>query len=191
MPQMHKYFNVSGIFTKKCNCNKFGDILDYDLLKKRFKETKNILTNLTLIAEHPGKEHYLYECQNCAQLWQRSLSWMDGNKQYVYQVPQIEKEVWKCMPFVQPDDLFVRTGVINQYLERGTFQEQNFQCRRSDCSHHAIKLSVFCIVHQMQNIGIEATLPNDVTWFLPYEKELVELTYERLSELPNYKKYHQ
>lgn len=174
---------------KTCTCNKYGDILDYDLLKKRFKVTKNILTNLTLIAEHPEKEHYLYECVKCGQLWQRSLSWMDGNKPYVFKVPKIEIEIWKCNPFVQPDDLFVRTGVIRHYLDRATFEEKNSLCRHSDCSHHAIKFSVFCIVHQMQNIGIKATFPDDITWFLPYEKKLVEPTYERLSKMPNYKKY--
>lgn len=174
---------------KTCNCNNYSDILDYDFLKKRFRETKNILSTLGLIAEHPEKEHLLYKCRNCGQSWQRSLSWMDGNRQYVFKVPEIDVEKWKEKPFVQPDDLFVRTGVVRHYLERTTFEEQNTLCRHNECSHNAIKLSIFCIVHHMENIGIKTTLPDNVTWFYPFEKRLIELTYERLSEMPNYKKY--
>jgi hypothetical protein len=40
----------------------------------------------------------------------------------------------------------------------------------------------------MKNIGIKIKLPEDVTWFAPYEKELLEVTFEKLSALPTYKK---
>jgi len=174
---------------EKCICNKYSDILDYGALTKRFKDTKNIFSYLTLIAEHPEKEHRLYQCETCGQLWQRSLSWMDGNEQYIFKVPKINIGEWKEKPFVQPDDLFVRTGVVRQYLERAIFEEQNVICRHAGCTHYSIKLSVFCVIHHMESIGIKLTLPDNNTWFPPFEKELVELTYERLSELPNYKKY--
>ena len=171
-----------------CHCNQYGDILNYDLLKKRYRETKNILANLLVIAEHPEKEHFLYKCANCGQQWQRSLSWMDGNKPYAFKVPPIEIEVWKQRPFVQPDDLFAITGGIDLYLERATFEEQSTLCKNSTCSHHAIKFSVFCIVHHMENLGIRVSIPDNYTWFPPFEKGHIELTYQRLSELPNYKK---
>ncbi|MGC4104067.1 hypothetical protein [Ferruginibacter sp.] len=174
---------------KVCNCNIYGDILEYTQLKDRFKDTKKILSDLKLLAQHPEKEHQLYQCVNCGQYWQKSMSWMDGNKQYVFKVREIEVTEWKEQPFVQPDDLFARTGIVNQYLKRATFEEQETLCRHPSCPHHAIQLSIFCIVHHMESIKIATTIPDNVTWFPPFEKKHLELSYERLSELPNYKKY--
>jgi len=176
---------------KKCRCDSYEDILDYGILKKRFKETKSLLKNLEIISEHPGKEHFLYICNNCEHYWQRSLSWMDGNKQYFFKVPKIDIREWMSKPFVQPDELFTSTGMIRQYLDRATLEEQSTLCRHAECSHHTMRLSVFCIIHHMESIGIKSMPPENVTWFPPFEKEFIEPTYEKISELPKYKKYKQ
>lgn len=171
-----------------CNCKKISDILDYASLKKRFKETKSILTGLDIVAGHPEKEHQLLRCGTCGQCWQRSLSWTDGNKSYVFKVVDIEVEEWERRPFVQPDELLVRSGVIRQYLERGVFEEQPGICKQAGCTNYRIKLSVFCIIHQMENVGVKLTSKEGYTWFTPYEKEMFEPTYQWLREMPNYKK---
>ena len=171
-----------------CNCKIYTDLSDNPSLTKRIKETKGILSDLTLIAEHTDKEHKLYKCPVCGQYWQRTTSWTAGVKPYVYKVPFIEIDEWKNKPFVKPDELFVRVGLVQQYLSRATFEEKNEKCRHESCNNNAIKMSVFCIIHHLPNINIKVTLPDDKTWFSPYEKHNYELTLERLCAMPNYKK---
>lgn len=170
-----------------CNCAKYDHLLDNDSLDKRFKETKKIVAGLESIAKDSTGEHHLLHCTTCGQNWQRSLSWMDGNKEYVFKVVDIDTAQWTKKPFVQPDDLFVRSGSVNMFLSRATFEEQNEKCRRDDCNNQAVKMSPFCLVHHMESIGIKASLPDSNTWFSPYERENFELTIERLKELPTYK----
>lgn len=172
-----------------CNCKEYSDILDHPSLKKRFKETKSILSNLKLIAEHQGKEHKLYECKVCGQFWQRTTCWTAGVKHYAYKVPSIKIEEWKGKPYIKPDELFASVGHFQQYISRAIFEEQNVKCKSEGCNNNAIKMSVLCVIHHLQNINIKITLPEDKTWFPPYEKHQFELAFERLCELPNYKKF--
>ena len=171
----------------QCNCKIYDDIADRPSLEKRFKYTKKIISGLTLIADHPNGEHKLYHCKNCGQYWQFSMSWMDGNKKYIFQVPEISVDIWKEKPFVQPDDLLVRSGHIVMYLEGVTFIEQDSKCRREGCDNNAIKMSVLCALHHLNSINIKVTLPDNETWFAPYEKSKYELTIDFLKSLPNYK----
>lgn len=170
-----------------CTCNLYKDLDGRAALNKRGHDTKRILDALQKIAEHPQGEHRLYKCPVCAQMWQRSLDWMRGNKPYVFKVDTIAIEDWLHMPFVQPDELFNRAGHVEQYLERAFFEEQETFCRIEGCQEHAIKFSVVCAYHHMQNIGIKANLPDEYRWFGPYIKSNFEYTIEQLKTLPNYR----
>lgn len=170
-----------------CACNRYTDISDRDLLNKRSKETKKLTGDLTLLAEHAQKEHTLYKCPVCGQLWQLSLDWMGGNKPYIFKVPNISQADWTEKPFVQPDELFNRIARIQLYLKNTLFVETHDLCRKDGCANHALKLSVFCAVHHMENIGIKAELPDDYRWFEPYYKENYAFGIEQLKNLPNYK----
>lgn len=173
-----------------CLCNQYNDISDRDLLNKRSKETKKLTSDLTLLAVHAQKEHKLYKCPACDQLWQLSLDWMGGNKPYIFKVPNISETEWIIKPYVQPDELFNRIARIQLYLKDALFVETHDQCRKDECFNHAIKLSIFCAMHHMESIGIKTTLPNEFTWFDPYFKENYEFGIEQLKKLPNYKAFN-
>lgn len=172
-----------------CNCEKYTDLPDRPSLNKRGHDTKSIIDTLVLVAESADTEHKLYKCPTCGQFWQRSLDWMRGNKAYIFKVPNVEIDQWKAKQFVQPDELFSRVGHVQQYLDRVTFEEQAAICRQDGCDNHAIKRSVFCALHHMENIGMTKSLPDDYTWFTPYDKENFKLSIERLKQLPTYKPY--
>jgi hypothetical protein len=169
-----------------CNCNSYKDLDTGSAITKREKETKKILNGMDLLAEDATGEHNLYKCPGCGQFWQRSLAWMDGNKPYAFKVPTIEIETWKRLPYVQPDELFARVGSVEQYLERARFVEKAEICRREGCEEHAIQLSVLCAFHHMENIGFGNRLPQNCTWFSPYEQVDYVLSNRYLKTLPNY-----
>jgi hypothetical protein len=171
-----------------CRCKNFEDIDGPAALNKRMRETKRILGDLKFIGEHSGKEHRLYQCTACGQMWQRSLSWMEGNKPYAFKVPSIDIGQWLQKPFVQPDELFSRIGHVQLYLDRATFEEQAATCKFPDCGERSIKFSVFCAFHHMQNIGIKSNVTDEYRWFHPYLKANYEFGIEQLKALPNYKK---
>ena len=173
----------------ECTCNTYDDLLDRPSLNSRGHQTKKIIDTLTFLAAHSEKEHMLYKCSVCGQLWQRSLDWVRGNKAYIFKVPNITEVEWAAKPFVQPDELFNRVGRIQQYLERAFFEETPNKCRHESCSNQAIILSVFCAFHHMENIGLVSEMTDEYRWFEPYVKRNFEFGIEQLKTLPNYKSY--
>jgi predicted RNA-binding Zn-ribbon protein involved in translation (DUF1610 family) len=171
-----------------CKCKNYEDPDSRAALNKRAAETKRISAALQFIAEHPGKEHRLYECPVCGQMWQRSMAWMLGNKAYLFKVPPIENEQWLQQPFVQPDELLSRIAHVQLYLDRAFFEEQAALCKSPDCGEHSIKFSVFCAFHHMQSIGIKAEFNDEYRWFGPYTRSNYEFNIGQLKKLPNYKK---
>lgn len=170
-----------------CSCSQYTDISDRPSLNNRGHETKRIINSLTLIATHSEKEHELYKCMTCGQFWQRSLDWIRGNKPYIFKVPDTLVTEWTIKPFVQPDDLFNRIAVIQQYLGRATFEETAELCRKDGCSNQAIKLSVLCAFHHMESLGLKSKMTDEFTWFAPYLKSNYEFGIDQLKALPNYK----
>jgi hypothetical protein len=57
-----------------CRCNDYKDLDDQPALNKRGHDTKRIADALQLIAEHPQKEHRLYRCSACGQMWHQFRS---------------------------------------------------------------------------------------------------------------------
>ena len=170
-----------------CSCSQYADISDRPSLNSRGQETKRIINSLTQIATHSEKEHELYKCLTCGQFWQRSLDWIRGNKPYIFKVPDTLETEWTIKPFVQPDDLFNRIAVIQQYLGRATFEETSELCRKDGCTNHAIKLSVLCAFHHMESLGLKSKMTDEFTWFAPYLKSNYEFGIDQLKALPNYK----
>lgn len=181
---LKRHFNVTS--TGSCKCAGYTDLKTRPEINKRGYETKKIMTGFEQLTEDNSGEHKLYKCPACGQLWQRSLDWLRGNKAYAFKVPAIDIATWITQPFVRPDELFNRVGRIEQYLEHARFEEKAELCRREDCSEHAIKLSVLCALHHMENIGLGNTLPGHCTWFSPYEPDDYILTMRYLKSLPNY-----
>jgi hypothetical protein len=185
-----KISDLKDIFSSKnnkCNCLKFNTIENNDDLEKRIKETAKIISNLRLIEKINDLGTSLYECEKCGQQWQESLSWMHGNSKYVFKVPKIEIKDWKEMPYIEPNKIFLYIGNIQMYFNRTTFEEKEEKCKKDNCYNQAIKLSVLCILHQMESIGIKLELPSGYRWFNPYEKEKILINMTVIKEHPNYK----
>lgn len=174
-----------------CNCNQYPDLDEGAALQKRCSQTKKTLGLLQLLSLHESGEHKLYRCAKCGQLWQRSLAWALGNREYLFKVPQIDSEAWLARPFFPPDELFLRSGSVGLYLERAQFVEQEALCRSAGCPEHSIKFSVFCALHHMQNLGIKTGPPGDYRWFGPYLEENFSVTMKQLKALPNYTSWNE
>jgi hypothetical protein len=170
-----------------CSCSQYADISDRPSLNNRGHETKKIINSLILIATHSEKEHELYKCPTCGQFWQRSLDWIRGNKPYIFKVPNTLESEWTIKPYVQPDNLFNRIAVIEQYTGRASFEETAELCRKDGCSNQAIKLSVLCAFHHMESLGLKSKMTDEFTWFAPYLKNNYEFGIDQLKALPNYK----
>jgi hypothetical protein len=112
---------------------------------------------------------------------------MHGNSKYVFKVPKIEIKDWKEMPYIEPNKIFLYIGNIQMYFNRTTFEEKEEKCKKDNCYNQAIKLSVLCILHQMESIGIKLELPSGYRWFNPYEKEKILINMTVIKEHPNYK----
>lgn len=76
-------------------------------INKRAKETKKILSELTLIAEHPDREHRLFYNQQTDEYWQFASAWNWGAKPYCFLVPKTDPEVWQKERYVDPDELLI------------------------------------------------------------------------------------
>lgn len=176
-------------FRQSCSCGSFGDLLTSNDLPKRERKTAKIVRSLALLATHPLGEHELYTCAKCGHYWQRSLEWVSGNRPYIFKVVPIDLAEWMEKPFVQPDELFVRVGVFEQYWRNNVFDEKEALCRKDGCGNHAIRLSVFCVLHHMDSIGLKTQFPDNLTWFGPYRKDDLEPSIEFLKRQSNYVAY--
>lgn len=181
-----KFSNIFSSKNSNCNCSKYYDVENSKDLEERIKKTTRIISNLKLIEKLENLQVSLYECRICGQLWQESLSWMHGNSKYIFEVPKIETKHWKESPFIEPHKIFLFTGSLIMYFDRGKFEEKEEKCKKDDCENHAIKLSVFCILHQMENIGISLDPPTGYKWFHPYEKEKLLINMAVIKQHPNY-----
>lgn len=157
-----------------CDCPRFEPLaLTRDAVNQRARETKSLKSRLEQIAEHPEGEHRLLRCPLCGQLWQRSLAWNWGNKEYLFCVPEIEYESWISEPFVQPDELLIFAAVVERFLENASLEPREARCRREGCREPAVKLSAFCRLHHIKNLQAARQLPQSPTgrWFAPYSEE--------------------
>src|SRR5439155_25550096 len=117
-----------------CDCPEY---LPLELLRKaiddRIRASKSLRKRLELIAEDPSGEHRLYRCPTCAVLWQRSLAWNWGNKEYLFTVPEIDPALWKEQVYVQPDELLIFAAVFGRFMEQQKFEPSVDVCRSEGC----------------------------------------------------------
>jgi hypothetical protein len=157
-----------------CDCAQY---LPLELLRKavddRIRVSKPLRNRLKLIAEDFSGEHQLYKCPDCATVWQRSLAWNWGNKEYVFAVPEISLTDWKELPYVQPDELLIFAAVLGRFFQQQKFEPSGSTCRSEGCCRPAVKMSVFCVHHHIVSLQGARMMPQDPVgrWFPPYQRE--------------------
>lgn len=157
-----------------CSCSKYED-LEFlrKVITRRIKESHSLKKSFLLISEHPEKEHKLYRCEACGQLWQGSRAWGWGNDEYLFKVPPIDPDDWKSEVFVQPDELLIFAAIVGEFLVRNTFTEKDSLCSVPGCGHKAVSGSVNCLRHHFESLQRVGTMPAYPTgrWFKPYMRE--------------------
>jgi hypothetical protein len=128
-----------------------------EAVSNRTKETKAILTKLTLLANHDDQEHRLYKDDETGDYWQYASAWNWGAKPYCFLVPSIETAEWQMERYVDPDELLIFVAAMGQYL--------------SVPSNRSIP-NLATHMRMLQQIG---TLPKkpEGRWFGPYEEKNV------------------
>jgi hypothetical protein len=157
-----------------CDCAQYSPLeLLRDAVDDRIRASKSLRKRLEMIAEDSSGEHRLYECPDCATVWQRSLAWNWGNKEYLFVVPAISLPDWQELPYVQPDELLIFAAVLGQFFEQQKFEASGSVCRADGCGRPAVKMSVFCLHHHVVSLQSARMLPRDPVgrWFSPYERE--------------------
>jgi len=124
-------------------------------ISKRIKETKALIKAFKLIAEHPDKEHKLYQDEASQEFWQLAYAWNLGSKPYCFLVPAISVDEWKKERYVDPDELLIYVALMKDYLSVPANQQIG------NLPDH---------IKQLQKIG---NLPKDPEgrWFGPYKPE--------------------
>ncbi len=159
-----------------CSCAEYED-LEFlrKVISKRIRESRALRKQFELIATHNGKEHKLYRCEACGQLWQGSRAWNWGNDEYLFKVPEIEIEEWLSEVFVQPDEMLIFTAVVGEFWNNNAFVEKESNCTTNGCTRKAITGSVKCLSHHLQSLQKVGAMPACPVgrWFGPYRKENV------------------
>lgn len=157
-----------------CSCSEFEDLEFLRMvITKRIKESRALKKAFELLAKHPDKEHKLYRCKACGQLWQGSRAWNWGNDEYLFKVPPIETNEWLSEVFVQPDELLIFTATTSDFLKPNSFPEKDSLCSVSGCGKKAVSGSVNCLRHHLESLQRAHTMPAYPTgrWFTPYVRE--------------------
>ena len=134
-------------------------------VSKRAKETKDILSRLTLLSEHPDGEHRLYRDEETKEYWQYASAWNWGAKPYCFLVPGIGVDSWAEERYVDPDELLIYASSMHQFLSVPA------NCKIPELRKH---------VASLQNIG---NMPKDPEgrWFGPYEAANIIPDFEKIS----------
>ena len=136
-----------------CDCETYVDLtLARDAISQRAKATPALVRRLTVTAAHSDEVHVLYTCPTCGSLWQRAIAWNWGAKKYVFRVPPVTVADWVDEPFADPDALLLYAAIIDHMLSEGTFRTGTVPCRVADCGDAALTLSVFCLLHHVEQI---------------------------------------
>lgn len=87
-----------------------------EAVSKRIKETKEIISKLSLLEKHPDNEHRLYVNEQTGAYWQYASAWNWGAKPYCFIVPKIEIADWRQERYVDPDELMLYVIQMRQFL---------------------------------------------------------------------------
>ena len=143
-----------------CTCNNYPDLKpDRKSVLKRINETKILKKVLVQLDKHPDGENILFHCEDCGQFWQSSRAWNWGNEEYLFKVPETQVEVWKDEPYVQPDELIVFIGAMQNFMSNFRPVETTSKCKVEGCNNNAIELSVFCANHHVESLQSVGNLP--------------------------------
>jgi len=156
-----------------CQCAEYEDLeMLRKVISKRIKKTKELKKKLKLIVTSEDKEHQLWVCESCGQIWQSSRAWNWGNDLYLFKVPQITKEEWLIKPYVQPDELLIYVGSLSEFLKQGLKKGEE-KCKKDGCTNNAVKGLVMCLKHHIENLQKVHSLPQEPVgrWFQPYVEE--------------------
>ena len=136
-----------------------------EAVSKRAKATKEILSRLRLISEHPDGEHRLYRDERTNEFWQYASAWNWGAKPYCFLVPEIDPDEWKAERYVDPDEMLIYVAMMQEFLSVPTNREI------IDLPKH---------VQSLQRIG---NLPKNPEgrWFGPYERGNIIPNLEQIS----------
>jgi hypothetical protein len=151
-----------------CKCATFDD-LEFlrTVISKRIKVTKALIAPFEHLAKDATEEHSLLRCGNCGQFWQVSRAWNWGNNEYAFRVPDTSVDDWLERQYVQPDELMLYASALSNLPAP---EATVIPCRELGCSELAIKFSVFCRRHhlnQLRSMGQFPAYPSG-KWFSPY-----------------------
>jgi hypothetical protein len=134
-------------------------------VSERAKETKKILSDLSLIAKHTDGEHRLYKNEFTGEHWQYASAWNWGAKPYCFLVPEIDPEEWKEERYVDPDELIIYVAVMQQFLSVPTNR------KIPELRRH---------IQSLQKIGNFPQEPEG-RWFGPYRQDNVIPNLEQIA----------
>ena len=158
-----------------CDCAQFQPItLDRKSITQRIKQSPAIRKRLTQIAEHTDLRLYLFCCPECGQFWQSGHEWNFADREYLFQVPQIEIPDWQREPYRQPAAMMIYSAVMRDFFARCTFEPTDSPCRTEGCTARANRFSVFCRNHHIESLRHSGQLPKEPVGrnFPPYYVEL-------------------
>lgn len=134
-----------------CNCQGYSHLrLDTGSIYDRLAETRRLLPDLKLMAEHEEGRHKVFQCHECSQHWQHSPAWSWNNVGYIFKVPKVEPEVWRKEPYLPPDDMTRYNKALREYVNPQSVSEREVQCDTSGCDRQAVSLSVMCLRHHVE-----------------------------------------
>lgn len=157
-----------------CTCADFGDLpFERQAVSRRIRDTVQLKKLLGLVGKHPTKQHRLYRCDSCGQLWQCSRAWNWGNKDYLFKVPAISVEEWNEQAYVHPSQLMESTWAMGEFLSGSDFATGTTTCAVPGCSRLAVRSLRNCLKHHVEDLRRVEQLGPEPSgrWFPPYEKD--------------------
>ena len=143
-----------------CDCAKFEPIrLDRGSITQRIKESRAIRKRLTVVTEHTQLRLFLFRCPSCGQFWQSGHEWNFADKEYLFQVPDIEVTDWLNHPYRQPAAMMIYSAVLARFCDQSKFEPTDSPCHFENCLERAVKMSVFCLRHHIESLQKVHLLP--------------------------------
>lgn len=153
-----------------CDCENFQPIeLSREAITERIKKTPRFLKRLEIVVEHDRSKNKLLKCKSCGQHWQLAHAWSWGDRKYLFEIPEIDRNEWLEEQFQKPDELIIYSASLEDYFDRNDFTITNAECRQEHCSESAIKYTIFCRDHHVESLQKSGVLPKrPVGRQLPY-----------------------
>jgi hypothetical protein len=143
-----------------CKCAEYPHLpFLRDAITRRIRETKGILTRLTLLETNSQDRLRLYLCEVCGQYWQTGHEWNFGDREYVFRVPAIEASEWLREPYCQPAAMLIFSAAMKDFFAKNSFEEGDVRCREEGCPNRAMMQGLFCVDHHVEQLRAVRILP--------------------------------